>query len=911
MGPLEAVDDDGKAVALGGKRPRAVLAMLLLRPNETVSTDRLIDAVWGEAAPAKAQAALQVHVHALRKALGAGRIVTRAPGYLIRVEPGELDVQRFEELVAAGTFRQAEALWRGPALADLAYEPFAQTEAARLEERRLAAIEARVEAELVAGRHRELVAELETLVAEHPARDGLQAQRMLALYRSGRQTDALEAYRSARTALAELGLEPTPELRALERRILEHDPSLAAPARIGVELAGHDETALVGRQLELAAISALLERSDVRVVTLTGPGGSGKTRLATIVAAGIPDAVFVDLSPLVDAALALPAIAGALGLGEISGSELEALCEELEEHPRLLVLDNLEQLPAFFSMVGDLLAAAPSLTVLTTSRVPLRISAEHEYRVPPLAVPEPGAQTVKDVETDAVRLYVARARAEMPSFELSEANAGAIARICRALDGLPLAIELAAARVRVLGPEGTAKRLGERLSLLTRTAPDLPERRRSLRAAIDWSYQLLDEDAQRVFRAVGVFVGGATLDGVEAVVGSSSDVPAALEALLDASLVLHDSGHGGEPRFGMLETVREFALETLARSTHESRTVRDRHFSWCLRLAEGEDPRYWTRGSPWLEQVAPEHDNMRSAVAHSEAIGDIDGRLRLVCALCEFLRNHGHVVEATRLLDVAVEDAKTDAVDDAVQARVLAEAGMVLLLTPDRDRAEALLLEALERFEALGNRIETGRTELRLYLLAYQQGKKEAALGWAMRAHASLAGQDPYLEALSLAHVGSSHLALGDLDSAREPSREAFSAFAATEDDRGLTVAASILARVQLADGDTGGAGVSIDALLRASEGLDSPEWIAYGLELAAELALALGRPDDASVLIAAFDRELDALGIAPDDGRRRHAEVREQLRSVHGRNPANEQSVPLGEAVERAHDVAAAASVV
>ena len=387
LGPLEVIGDDRASIALGGVRPRALLAQLLLHANDVVSTDRLIDGIWGETPPASAAGALQVHVHALRKALGPDRIVTRPPGYLVRVDGDELDVLRFARLVADGDPHGALALWRGEALADVAYEPFAQAEAARLEEARLAALEARIDADLAAGRHGALAGELDALAAAHPHRERLQAQRMLALYRAGRQADALAAYREARDALDDLGIEPSAELRTLERRILEQDPSLSPATGREDAVPLRAATTLVGRRLELAAILALLGRPDVRLLTLTGTGGSGKTRLALAAAAEHDGAVFVDLAPLADARLVLATVAAGLRLGDVSGRELEALEEALAESPPLLVLDNLEHLPESFADVARLLELAPRLRILATSRVPLRLAHEHEYRVPPLGVP--------------------------------------------------------------------------------------------------------------------------------------------------------------------------------------------------------------------------------------------------------------------------------------------------------------------------------------------------------------------------------------------------------------------------------------------------------------------------------------------------------------------------------------------
>ena len=374
LGPLEVLDDDGVPVALGGPRPRALLAQLLLQPNEAVSTDRLIDGIWGESPPARALNTLQVHVHALRAALGADRIVTRAPGYLVRVEAGELDVERFEQLAGAGKPREALAQWRGPALADLVHEPFAQLEAARLDGSRLLAIEARIAADLDAGRHADVVPEVERLVAEHPHRERLRGQLMVALYRNGRQGDALAAYQEARrTLVEELGIDPSPELRELEQQILRQDPALApaAPEPRPVVNGPADEVELVGRALEVAAICSLLDRDDTRLVTLTGPGGTGKTSLALAVARRLAgnEAVVVDLGPISDPGLVATAIAKALAIAEEPGRAVEeTLTDTVVDLERLLVLDNFEHLLDAAALVGRLLRFGRALRVVVTSR---------------------------------------------------------------------------------------------------------------------------------------------------------------------------------------------------------------------------------------------------------------------------------------------------------------------------------------------------------------------------------------------------------------------------------------------------------------------------------------------------------------------------------------------------------------
>ena len=662
LGPLEVVGDDGVPVALGGPRPRALLARLLLEPNRAVSNDRLIDALWGESPPPSAHNAVQVHVHALRAALGPDRIETRAPGYLLHVHPGELDADRFRELVRRGgdDLPVALALWRGPALADLADEPFARADAARLDESRLVAVEARIDHDLAGADDTAVAAELEALVAAHPHRETLRALLMLALYRAGRQADALAAYRDARAALDELGLEPGPELRALEQRILRQDEDLSRPqaprAQMPPQAVSAPATRLIGRDLEVAAVRGLLRREDTRLVTLTGPGGTGKTRLA-LAATDDQRAAFVDLSAVTDARLVLSTIAHALGTGETPGQdELETVVTALGERRGVLVLDNFEQVLDAAPDVARLAAAAPATPIVVTSRAPLRIGAERTYAVPPLPLPSLDATAVETIErAAATRLYVERACAADPSFALTDANATAVARICRAVDGIPLALELAAARVRSLGAEGTAARLDDMLALLSRGARDSPERQRSLRATIDWSVRLLDEPARSVLGVLGAFSGGASIDAVEAVAAPGCDVPTAVDDLLDAALVGRIDGPDGAPRVTMLETMREYATAQLSASGSE-RAVRDRHLGWFLHSAEGDDV-YWRRSSDgaWLDRIAADHDNFRSALAHARAVDDVEREIRLANALRYFWRVRGYVEEGRRRLEEALE----------------------------------------------------------------------------------------------------------------------------------------------------------------------------------------------------------------------------------------------------------------
>jgi predicted ATPase/DNA-binding SARP family transcriptional activator len=889
LGPLEVIGDDGLPVALGGPRPRALLAQLLLQPNRAVSTDRLIDGIWGEAPPASAHNALQVHVHALRSVLGADRITTRAPGYLVRVEEDELDVERFGRLVeqsGGAGLREALALWRGPALADFAYEPFAQAAAIRLDESRLAALEQRIALDLDAGRHAALVAELEALASAHPRRERLQAQRVLALYRAGRQADALAAYREARDALDELGLEPTPELRALERRVLEQDPSLAPPEARALPVPAEGSVELIGRARELASVVGLLERDDVRLVTLTGPGGTGKTTLALAAAAQLGGAPFVDLAPLTDASRVPTAIAGGLGLEEHQGEPpLETIARALDDRERVLVVvDNLEHLPECFPEIARLLDAARSLRILATSRGPLHVAAEREYRVPPLEVPPATAGSLEAVSTTAaVRLYAERARESVPEFELTEENAASIARITRALDGLPLAIELAAARVRVLGVEGTAKRLGEALALLTRNAPDLPERQRSLRAAIDWSVRLLEPPARHALAVLAIFPGGATLEALEATADPETDVDTRLEQLLDAGLVGSSLAHGSELRFTMLETIRAYALAELEPERLDE--LRRRQLGWCIELAEDGGTRSWERGTPWLDRVEPELANVDAALDFARETDDVTGELRLAASMRHMWRVRGHGVEARRRMEDAV--TRIDRVEPALRGRVLQETAVMRMAAGDYEGARAAWLAAMELFEELGDELQIGRVYAELAALANASGDSAAAIEYGEEAARRFADEE-FLRLIVLGNLAESYEQTGDLERGRTTALEVLEAQRRIGDRDGVAYMSFALASMATAMGDVAEAHRRVIECLTVAAEVGFVELTAYALGIAADLAVALDRPEDAALLLESSREGFRRIGSAPqvnevERHERIHRALAERLDDVDG----------------------------
>ncbi|MFE7381554.1 BTAD domain-containing putative transcriptional regulator [Streptomyces zhihengii] len=657
LGPVGVRAEDGAPVEVGGVRLRMLLARLALEEGRTVSAGTLVDGLWGGEPPADAANALQALVSRLRRALrGHAAVESASGGYRLPVRPEDVDVHRFEDLAgrgrrelaagrageAAALLTAASGLWRGAALADVLDAPFAGPAATRLDDLRTAVSEDRFDAELRLGRHGEVLADLEAAGAQRPLSERVAGLRMRALSAAGRQSDALAVYEAVRERLGdELGVDPSAELRETHLSLLRGElrtaaeRSEAAPSRLPARL-----TSFVGRDEELRQLAGHLTRA--RLVTVVGPGGAGKTRLSLEAATRDPAhgrgrVWFVPLAGvsapdrLADAVLgALSSTDGRLydaGQGQ-RATPVERMAALVGSGDALLLLDNCEHLvEAAAELTAALLDRLPELRILATSREALAITGESLCHLGPLGVPTGSPEPAEAAQSPAARLFVERAAGVRPGFTLDDSTLDAVVEICRRLDGIPLALELAAAKLRSMSVQQIESRLDDRFRLLASGSRTALPRQRTLLALVEWSWDLLDEPERVLARRLSVFPGGATLPALEAVCADPSlpaaDIPYLLDALVEKSLVTLGEETGG-PRYRMLETVRAYAGRRLAEAESAEAVVR-RYAAWFLALAEEHEPRLRTREQLRATAVFDaEHDNLVFALHSVAASADAD-----------------------------------------------------------------------------------------------------------------------------------------------------------------------------------------------------------------------------------------------------------------------------------------------
>lgn len=839
---MEVVDDSGAPVELRGTKLRCLLATLALRPGHVVAADRLVEDLWGAEPPPNAANSLQALVSRLRRALPRDVVATRAHGYLLATAASNVDTVRFGELAAVGrralsdgdavaasaVLGEALALWRGDALSDFAFEEFAQPSIVRLAEERASVLEDRIEADLRCGRHAELVAELESAVSAQPLRERLRGQLMVALYRSGRQADALRQFQDARSTLAEeLGLEPGPELRRLEQAVLAQDPDLdldpavppsRPPRRRRRGNLRAPLTRTVGRDEEIAELQSMLE--DARLVTLVGPGGVGKTRLAVETARALEERVadgawFVDLTRVRRPEAVVPAIASAVEAADVPGyksgsGSLDRLADALAGRDTLLVIDNCEHVVEEVAIAAEaLLGACPGVRILATSREALQLPGEVIWQARPLPL------------AAAVSLFAERAAAANRDFVLAEQNEAVVAEICARVDGLPLAVELAAARVRAFPVAQIASGLEDRFRFLSAGSRTAHARQQSLRAVVDWSYDLLFADERHLFDRLSVFSGGCSLGAAIAVCADESlpagDVPDLMARLVGKSVVVADTADG-DARFTMLQTLAEYAGERLAAAGEQER-LRDRHRSWFAELARGFHRAFRGEGAAdWMRRVSSELDNLRSALLWAAEQADGEAALALATALAWCGLVQGRTSESLRLLEIGLgvpEDAASTAA-----------------------RCYALAWRSLLSVHA--ERPDPGPGADKVLALARQTG-------------------DDDLEAwmnLMFAEILDGH---GDHDGARALMCDARAYYGVRTSAVDETTVALIDGTLALLDGDDGSAEAQFASCLERSAGSGLPQMELSSLMILSTLAESRGDYERAeSLLVRAMRREVE-----------------------------------------------------
>jgi len=891
LGPLEVRDAAGRVRPVGGARLRSLLIRLAISQGRAVAVDTLAADLWPGTGPAGAANAIQALVSRLRAAAGKDIVEHGPTGYRLTIAPAEVDAWAFEDLAAAarcalasgdhataaGMLRQALAMWRGPALADVADAPFATATITRLSELRLAAAEDRIDAELALGTGAGLVPEIEQLSAEHPLRERLRGQLMRALYAAGRQADALRVFEETREVLAtELGIDPSPALAAVHLAILRGElpaspavppgpattaspagpagpagatapvsgpasagatasPGTATPASPDRPTPGRGPvsgngaaaggrrgnlpaqlTSFVGRDDELDLVSELL--AGARLITLTGPGGAGKTRLS-VEAGGLlteqaPDGVwFVPLAPVRDAIDVPQAVLAALAGHEnmwvtdpveaarLAAMEpLDRLSDILGARDLVLILDNCEHvLDAVAALAGQILAAAPGVRILATSREPLGLTGERLCPVPSLPLPPAGAGPEEAAASQAVRLFADRAGAVRPGFVVDAETADPITRICRALDGIPLAIELAAARVRALTVTQVADRLDDRFGLLsTGTRGALP-RHQTLRSIVDWSWDLLGDTERTVLRRLSVFSGGATPESAEQVCALGGDprpVVDVIASLVDKSLVV--AAGQRQVRYGLLETVRAYAAERLAEAG-EADQAAGAHTEYFLTLAERAEPQLRSRDQlVWLDRMTAEHDNLTAALRHAIATRDVRRALRFVRALTWYWVMRDYDVEAVEWASEVLRLAGDGPPDDLADAYVICQLVTTISKAGSDAHADPNMWDALRELSPPADSAHP-LLAVAAPVLAIFGGDGEGALK-ALRA--APPHPDPWVRAARQALAG--HLAIhdADIEAASSQLAESNAMFREVGDRFGMVVTLMGLAEVAVARDD-------------------------------------------------------------------------------------------------------------
>ncbi len=899
LGPLQVVSDDDEPVALGGHRQRAMLAALLLHANAGVPSGRLIEELWGGEPPRSAAKTLQVYVSRIRHALGgdgAQRLETVPGGYRLRVEPEELDADQFEKLLresvrllAAG--RPAAAgdgvcaaleLWRGDPLSDLAYESFAQAEIARLEERRLAAEELRVDAELAVGRDRDAIASLRPLIGAHPYRERLRGRLMLALYRAGRQAEALAAYQDARETLVDaLGIEPSAELRDLHAAILAQDTALIAEPPGGssrsaaradadgiraMRTAGSPPRALdrvrsnlpatvggfFGRARELEDLAALCADSD-RLVTLVGPGGTGKTRLAIELGHRLAerfDGVWlVSLEQIVRPGEVVGAIARTIGLPESQGApDLDQVTDYLAERSVLLLLDNLEHLLDSAPAIERIAIAGGRTRVLGTSQAPLRTPSERVLRLDPLQLPGPETDPDAVAAVPAVQMLLERTAAAGVSLIVDETTTSGLVRLCHQLEGLPLAIELAAPRLGLLSPAALADRLESELDALGRGARHLPARQRGLRAVLEWTVGLLDTRAQTLLAQLAAFPGGFTVELAEAAFG---EILEELMALLDVGLIRRDE----TGRLALRPPVRSFATELLRRDGDENETLATAADAIAA-LGERFERRWFVRAGEGRVLLAPEAGNVTFLLDWTRE-HDSPRHARLAVATGWWMNHSARTQYARDHLNLALAQAR----DPVLRARCLQALGTLGLAGVDPTDS----LRAADAWHALGDidgevfsllyaaNLHTHRREGKACMMLVERAETVAAP--VITGDEELRWSISMLRADGLWHVGprdEAEVLLGNLlAQARPGSWRQF--WAATKQADFALEAGRPAEALRLY-------GVAMHAL----EGLSTPLGEAMQADTIAAALLQLDRIDDATDVYAVCELAHDELAFTP-----------------------------------------------